>query len=141
MGLACGLATRYLARAPEVARLILLLTLLAGGLPLVVGTVHGLLRGDLAADIVASLAIIGALVSDEYLAGCVIVLMQTGARPSKSTPHIAPPPHWRRCSRAPHVSPIVAVATSCTTFPSRAWPWETCCWCDRESSSRPTARF
>jgi cation transport ATPase len=78
MGLACGLATRYLAQAPEVARLILLLTLLAGGLPLVVGTVRGLLRGDFAADIVASLAIIGALVTDEYLAGCVIVLMETG---------------------------------------------------------------
>jgi P-type E1-E2 ATPase len=36
------------------------------------------LRGDFAADIVASLAIIGALVTGEYLAGCVIVLMQTG---------------------------------------------------------------
>jgi hypothetical protein len=37
MSLACGLATRYVAHAPEVARLILLLTLLTGGLPVVVG--------------------------------------------------------------------------------------------------------
>jgi heavy metal translocating P-type ATPase len=37
-----------------------------------------MLHGNFASDIVASLAILGAAATDEYLAGCVIVLMQTG---------------------------------------------------------------
>jgi hypothetical protein len=63
------------------------ITLLAGGLLLVVDTVRGLLRGDFAADIVASLAISGALVTDDYLAGCVSTMTQpaSGSRTA----------HWR----------------------------------------------
>jgi heavy metal translocating P-type ATPase len=60
------------------SRAILVLTLVAGGLPVILLTLRGMLHGDFAADIVASLAILGALVTGEYLAGCVIVLMQTG---------------------------------------------------------------
>jgi cation transport ATPase len=78
VGLAAGLTAQYLLKVPEAARLILLVTLLAGGLPVVVGTVWGMLRRKFAADIVATLAIVGAAVTGEYLAGCVIVLMQTG---------------------------------------------------------------
>jgi cation transport ATPase len=78
VGLAAGLVAQYLLKVPEPARLILLVTLLAGGLPVVVGTVWGMLRRKFAADIVATLAIVGAAVTGEYLAGCVIVLMQTG---------------------------------------------------------------
>jgi hypothetical protein len=86
VGLAAGLTAQYLLKVPEAARLILLVTLLAGGLPVVVGTVWGMLRRKFAADIVATLAIVGAAVTGEYLAGCVIVLMQTGGeapRPSE----------------------------------------------------------
>jgi cation transport ATPase len=78
VGLAAGLTAQYLLKVPEAARLILLVTLLAGGLPVVAGTVWGMLRRKFAADIVATLAIVGAAVTGEYLAGCVIVRMQTG---------------------------------------------------------------
>lgn len=53
-------------------------TLLVGGAPVVVKTSRGMLRGRFAADIVAMLAIITAVITDEALAGVVIVLMQTG---------------------------------------------------------------
>jgi heavy metal translocating P-type ATPase len=48
------------------------------GAPVVVRTVRGLLRGHFAADVVAMLAIVTAVVLREPFAGLVIVLMQTG---------------------------------------------------------------
>ena len=55
-----------------------LLALGAAGLPLVVRTAWGMLRGHFAADIVASLAIVTAFLLMEPLAGLVVVLMQSG---------------------------------------------------------------
>ena len=78
LGLGSGVLARYGFGVNEVSRAILVLTLVAGGLPVVLLTLRGMLHGDFAADIVASLAILGALATGEYLAGCVIVLMQTG---------------------------------------------------------------
>jgi cation transport ATPase len=46
--------------------------------PLVAQTVRGLLRGRFAADVVAMLAIVTALVLGQYFAGVVTVLMQSG---------------------------------------------------------------
>ena len=77
VGLAAGLAARLLG-SPVVAERIFLLTLLAGGAPLVFQTLHGVWRGRFAADIVATLAIIGAALLGQYFAGAVIVLMQSG---------------------------------------------------------------
>src|SRR6266496_2849340 len=76
-GLAAGLAARVLG-APLVSERLFLLTLVAGGAPLVFQTLRGLLRGRFAADIVATLAIIGAVLLGQYFAGAVIVLMQSG---------------------------------------------------------------
>jgi heavy metal translocating P-type ATPase len=78
LGLAVGLVVKYAFAADGVSQGILVVTLAAGGLPVVYSTLRGMLRGDFAADIVASLAIVGAAITAEYLAGCVIVLMQTG---------------------------------------------------------------
>ena len=78
IGIVAGLALRYGAAAPEIAGTVLLITLVVGGAPIVVGTLAGMLRGRFAADVVASLAIVGAVLTGEYLAGCVIVLMQSG---------------------------------------------------------------
>jgi heavy metal translocating P-type ATPase len=61
-----------------VARTIWLVGVVAAGLPLVTRTVIDAFRGRFATDIVASLAIIGAVVLGQPLAGLVIVLMQTG---------------------------------------------------------------
>lgn len=78
LGLAGGVLARYGFGANEVSRVILVLTLVVGGLPVILLTLRGMFHGNFAADIVASLAILGALATGEYLAGCVIVLMQTG---------------------------------------------------------------
>jgi heavy metal translocating P-type ATPase len=55
-----------------------LLSLVVTGAPVVWRTVRGMLRGQFAADIVASLAIVGAALLQEPLAGLVVVIMQTG---------------------------------------------------------------
>jgi heavy metal translocating P-type ATPase len=52
--------------------------LLLTGLPVAWKTARGLLRGQFAADVVAMLAILGAIGLGEPLAGLVVVLMQTG---------------------------------------------------------------
>jgi heavy metal translocating P-type ATPase len=77
VGLTAGLAAR-LAGAPDVAHAIFLVTLVTGGTPLVVQTLRGVLHGRFAADVVAMLAIITAVMLGEYFAGVVIVLMQSG---------------------------------------------------------------
>ena len=70
IGLITGLALR--------SDTVFLVTLVAGGVPLVAQTLRGMLRGRFAADIVAMLAIVTALVLGQYFAGVVIVLMQSG---------------------------------------------------------------
>src|SRR6266566_3095691 len=70
VGLVAGLVTR--------APIVFLVTLLTGGGPLVLQTLRGMLRGRFAADIVAMLAILTALVLGQYFAGAVIALMQSG---------------------------------------------------------------
>jgi len=62
----------------DIARWIWYGTLVVGGAPVVVKTVIGMLEGRFAADIVAMLAIVTAILTDEAFAGVVIVLMQTG---------------------------------------------------------------
>ena len=53
-------------------------TLAVCGIPVVARTILGMLRGKFAADIVAMLAIVTAILTDEAFAGVIIVLMQTG---------------------------------------------------------------
>lgn len=48
------------------------------GLPLVLRTLWGMLHGRFAADLVASLAVLAAILLDDPLPGLVVVLMQTG---------------------------------------------------------------
>jgi len=55
------------------------LTVLIGcGAPVVWKTVRGMARGEFAADVVAMLAIVTAVIMREYFAGVIIVIMQTG---------------------------------------------------------------
>lgn len=76
--LAFGLALRL---HPELARWSVP-TLMTGlvflGAPVAWRTIRGMLRGEFAADVVAMLAIVTAIVLLEPIAGLVIVLMQTG---------------------------------------------------------------
>ncbi len=55
-----------------------LVGVIATGAPVVFRTVRGMVRGNFAADVVAMLAIIGAVALGQPLAGLVVVLMQTG---------------------------------------------------------------
>jgi heavy metal translocating P-type ATPase len=48
------------------------------GLPVVASTIRGAFRGRFAADLVATLAIVTALILDQPLPGLIVVLMQTG---------------------------------------------------------------
>ncbi len=64
--------------ASDVRRRVWLFSLLVLGAPVVWRTMRGMMRGEFAADIVATLAIVGAAVLDEPLAGLVVVIMQTG---------------------------------------------------------------
>ena len=77
VGLTAGVGAHVLG-APAAARGIFFATLALGGAPLVFQTVRGMLAGRFAADVVAMLAIVTALVLGQYFAGAVIVLMQSG---------------------------------------------------------------
>lgn len=63
---------------PDAAHVIWLVGLILTGAPVLWQTLHGMLRGHFAADIVAALAIITSIILNEPLPGLVVVLMQTG---------------------------------------------------------------
>ena len=63
---------------PAAAHLIWLIGLILTGAPVLWQTFRGMLRGRFAADIVAALAIITAIILNEPLPGLIVVLMQTG---------------------------------------------------------------
>jgi heavy metal translocating P-type ATPase len=64
--------------ARPTARIVWMAGVVVMGAPLVFNTVRGALAGRFAADVVATLSIIGAVALNQPLAGLVIVLMQTG---------------------------------------------------------------
>ena len=68
-GLIVGSALQYLTPYGTAGHIVLIVTMTAGAIPIVWQTVRGMLSGHFASDIVASLAIIGAAVTQEYIAG------------------------------------------------------------------------
>jgi heavy metal translocating P-type ATPase len=72
-----GVATRFTA-GPRPAALVWIIGLAVTGAPVVWNTLRGVFAGRLAADLVAMLAIVAALLLGEPLAGLIVVLMQTG---------------------------------------------------------------
>jgi heavy metal translocating P-type ATPase len=83
-GLVVGAVLTYLAHAPVFGGYVWLATLLGGGIPLVVQTVRRLLRGQFSSDVIAMLAIVGAVALDQAFAGVVIVIMQSGGEALES---------------------------------------------------------
>jgi heavy metal translocating P-type ATPase len=77
-GLGVGAALTYLGRVPSAGQAAWLITLIAGGAPLVYQTGRRILRGEFASDVIAALAILGAIALDQAFAGVLIVLMQSG---------------------------------------------------------------
>lgn len=82
--LVAGAVARYLFGAPHTADGIWLAALVLGGAPLVAQTLRGLFQGRFAADVVAMLAIVTAVVLGQFFAGVVIVLMQSGGEALES---------------------------------------------------------
>lgn len=76
--LLAGLLAPRIVSAPGTRTAIWMAGLVLLGVPLIWRTLAGLLRGRFAADVVASLALIAAIVLVQPVAGLVIVLMQTG---------------------------------------------------------------
>lgn len=60
------------------ARWVFLSVVIGGGLPLTWSTLRNILRGRFTVDLIATLAIVGAGLQGEYLAGALVVLMQSG---------------------------------------------------------------
>ncbi len=77
LGLLAGLAARYAAGQEQVADGAWLAVLLLVGLPLVARTLREVVHGRFHADVIAALAVAGSIGLGEYLAGAVIVVMQT----------------------------------------------------------------
>ena len=77
LGILLGLGADLLGFAP-IANWVWGTTLILGGFPVVWKTVKGIFRGQFAADIVATLAIVTAAGMEQFLAGSVVVLMQSG---------------------------------------------------------------
>ena len=128
VGLVGGLTARFVFAAPAVGQWIFFAALAAGGGPLVAQTLRGIARGQFAADIVAMLAIVTALLLGQYFAGVVIVLMQSGGealeryamgRASQSLEALL--------ARAPKVGHGSGASRS-RRSPSIASRSATCCW-------------
>jgi len=78
LALAIGSILYFTPPGPPAATKVWMAGLVLTGLPVVLRTLAGILRGRFAADIVASLAIVTAAVLLQPFAGLVIVLMQSG---------------------------------------------------------------
>ncbi|WP_069802624.1 heavy metal translocating P-type ATPase [Thermogemmatispora onikobensis] len=68
----------WLSGRADLARWVLLVITVMGGIPLSWQTLRQLSRRELSVDLIAILAIIGALLAGEYLAGAFVVLMLSG---------------------------------------------------------------
>jgi cation transport ATPase len=79
LGLAVG-GTLHLTGLPDGASLAWALTTVVGIVPLLGSVVAGLRRRELGVDLIALLAMAGAVLLDEYLAGAVIALMLASGR-------------------------------------------------------------
>lgn len=78
LGLLIGGVARLGFQQTALADWIWLAVLIGCGAPVVWKTVRGMARGEFAADVVAMLAIVTAVIMGEYFAGVIIVIMQTG---------------------------------------------------------------
>jgi heavy metal translocating P-type ATPase len=79
LGLLLG-AIYYVSNQSVAGQWIWFSTLVIGGIPVVWGTIKGMIQRHFASDIVAMLAIIAAILTNEALPGVVIVIMQTGGK-------------------------------------------------------------
>jgi heavy metal translocating P-type ATPase len=79
LGIAAHLLLRYVAQIGDVAAVApLWCVLVLGGVPLVLELLVKLLRREFGSDLLAGISIVTAVLLEEYLAGCLVVLMLSG---------------------------------------------------------------
>jgi heavy metal translocating P-type ATPase len=121
LGLVSGAVLQWGLALPEAAWWTWMATVVIGGAPLVLSTLRGMLRGEFASDVVAMLAIVAALITNEPFAGAIVVLMQSGGetleryglrRASSSLERLlarAPRTAWRRAGERLTEIPVAEV--------------------------------
>ena len=77
-GLVLGTVEQFVVGSPDSAKWVWYGTLVLGGVPVAAKTLSGMVKRKFAADVVATLAIVTAILTDEAFAGVIIVMMQTG---------------------------------------------------------------
>jgi heavy metal translocating P-type ATPase len=80
IGLLLGIIIHYVLNYPDIAHWIWLIVLVIGGAPIIFETIKGMLHKHFASDIIATLAIITAIMTNEAFPGVIIVIMQSGGR-------------------------------------------------------------
>jgi heavy metal translocating P-type ATPase len=80
IGLILGLVVHYIFNNQEMGHWIWYITLVIGGIPIVFETIKGIRHGRFASDIVATLAIITAVLTSEAFPGVIIIIMQSGGK-------------------------------------------------------------
>ena len=80
IGLILGLVVHYIFNSQEMGHWIWYITLVIGGIPIVFETIKGIRHGRFASDIVATLAIITAILTNEAFPGVIIIIMQSGGK-------------------------------------------------------------
>ena len=79
-GLFIGSTFQWLTNAPDLAHLVWLVVVVTGGTPIVCGTIKGMIHKKFAADIIAMLAILASIITNNPFPGVIIVLMQSGGK-------------------------------------------------------------
>lgn len=113
VGFVAGGVTLWGFRSPALATSIWRVTLIVTGLPFVLRTLRDILRRHFAADVIASIALVVALIQSEFAAGIVIVLMLATGQALEAYGH-------RRASdalaallaRAPRIAHRIGTSTS-----------------------------
>ena len=80
IGLILGLVVHYIFNSQEMGHWIWYITLVIGGIPIVFETIKEIRHGRFASDIVATLAIITAILTNEAFPGVIIIIMQSGGK-------------------------------------------------------------
>ena len=79
-GLFVGSISHWILNDPDFGHLVWLVVVVMGGIPIIWDTIKGILHRKFAADIIAMLAIIVSIITNDPFPGVIIVLMQSGGK-------------------------------------------------------------
>jgi|CXWL01.1.fsa_nt_gi heavy metal translocating P-type ATPase len=79
-GLFVGSISHWILNDPDFGHLVWLVVVVMGGIPIIWDTIKGILHRKFAADIVAMLAILVSIITNDPFPGVIIVLMQSGGK-------------------------------------------------------------